>query len=114
MNASPPASGADTPRIIYILYLAGLIIGLTALIGLVMAYVNRGDAPDWVASHYRFQIRTFWIGLLYALVGIATSFVVIGFVILLFAVVWWIVRCAKGLQSLSRGEPYKDETTWLW
>jgi len=26
----------------------------------------------------------------------------------------WIVRCAKGLQRQSRGEPYANPATWLW
>src|SRR5258708_39589824 len=54
---------AATANIVYILYLVGLIVPMTPIVGLIMAYVNYGDAPEWVQSHYRFQIRTFWIGL---------------------------------------------------
>ena len=32
----------------------------------------------------------------------------------LFTLVWWIVRCAKGLQRQSRGEAYENPATWLW
>src|SRR5438477_11416343 len=49
---------ADTAKIVYILYLVSLIFGLTSIVGVIMAYVNRADAPGWVRSHYRFQIRT--------------------------------------------------------
>ena len=87
---------------------------MTSIIGVVMAYVNRPDAPEWVATHYRFQIRTFWIGLLYALVSLVTAFVIIGIFFGIFTFVWWIVRCAKGLKSLSEGVPYEKPATWLW
>ena len=46
-------------KIIYILYLAGFIVGITPLIGIVMAYMNRGEGSDWIQSHYQWQIRTF-------------------------------------------------------
>ena len=46
-------------KIIYILSLAGFIVGITPLIGIVMAYMNRGEGPDWIKSHYQWQIRTF-------------------------------------------------------
>lgn len=51
------------PMAVYILYLVGFLAGITALVGLVLAYVNRSDASAWLQSHYTFQIRTFWIGL---------------------------------------------------
>ena len=28
--------------------------------------------------------------------------------------VWYVVRCAKGLQYLGRGQPYPNAATWLW
>ena len=108
-----PAEG-DTAKLIYILYLASLIVGITAIVGVIMAYVNRGGSPEWVQTHYRLQIRTFWIGVLYGFISLITTFIVIGFLFALFTLVWWIVRCAKGLQRQSRGEPYDNPATWLW
>jgi uncharacterized membrane protein len=108
-----PAEG-DTAKLVYILYLASLIVGITAIIGVIIAYVNRGEAPAWVETHYRFQIRTFWIGVLYGVISVITMFILIGFLFALFVLVWWIVRCAKGLQRQSRGEPYDNPATWLW
>ena len=105
---------ANSARLIYILYLVGLIIGVTMLIGLVMAYVYRGGAPAWLASHYRFQIRTFWIGLLYSVIGIVSSVLFIGWLILLFVLVWLIVRCVRGLKYLAAGEAYPTVEAWLW
>ena len=43
-----PAAAADrgeTAKIIYILYLAGLVVFVTNLVGVIMAYVNRNQAP---------------------------------------------------------------------
>jgi uncharacterized membrane protein len=111
--AGNPAEG-DTAKLIYILYLASLIVGITGIVGVIMAYVNRGGSPAWVETHYRFQIRTFWIGLLYGLISLITAFILIGFLFALFTLVGWIVRCAKGLQRLGRGEPYQNAATWLW
>jgi uncharacterized membrane protein len=112
--APPPKATDSTPKLIYILYLASLVLGITSLVGVIMAYVNVGDAPEPARSHYRYQIRTFWIGLLYAVVGGLLTLIVIGFVVLLFLAVWLIVRCVKGLKYLDRGQPVPNPGTWLW
>lgn len=114
LAARGDSAEGETAKIIYILYLVSLVLGVTSIVGLVMAYVNRAGAPDWVQTHYRFQIRTFWIGLLYALISALTFIVVIGVLFAIFAFVWWIVRCVKGLQRIERGEPYGNAATWLW
>ena len=106
-------SGGNT-KVVYILYLGGILIGLLALIGVIIAYVSRNDSGGWVNDHYRFQIRTFWIGLLYMAVSGAATVIVIGWLLLLATLVWWIVRCVKGLQCMSRSEPYPNIETWLW
>jgi uncharacterized membrane protein len=112
--APPPKATDSTPKLIYILYLASLVLGITSLVGVIMAYVNVGDAPERAGTHYRYQIRTFWIGLLYAVVGGLLTLIVIGFVVLLFLAVWLIVRCVKGLKYLDRGQPVPNPGTWLW
>lgn len=99
-------------RIIYILYLVSLVVGVTALIGVVMAYVYRGEASPWLQDHYRWQIRTFWIGLMYTVLGAILSGIGIGFLVLLFALVWFIVRCVKGLQRLERRQPPANPASW--
>lgn len=113
IRGSDPAE-AQTAKIIYVLYLVGLVIGITTLVGVVLAYVYRRDAPAWVQTHYQLQIRSFWIGVLYAIVSGLLMFVFIGYLVALFLVVWWIVRCAKGLKTSTNGLPYDNPTTWLW
>ena len=108
------SSEANLVNIVYILYLASLIFGITAVIAVVMAYVNERDAPDWLWSHYNFQIRTFWIGLVYLVIGVATAYIVVGIFVILFWVIWLIVRCARGMKYLARGEPHPDPMSWLF
>lgn len=105
---------AGTAQIIYILYLVSLAVGVTAVIGVIMAYVYRSDAPDWVAAHHRYQIRTFWIGLLYGVLSVATAIIIVGLLFGVFTFVWWIVRCIKGLKWISQGVPPAQPATWLW
>ncbi len=101
-------------QLIYILYLVSLLVGVTAIVGVVMAYIAKAEAPDWLKSHYSFMIRTFWIGLLYCVVGGVLSLVVIGFFILLFALIWWIVRCVQGLDYLGKGQPIPKPESWMF
>jgi uncharacterized membrane protein len=112
---APPAAQSDsTAKIVYILYLVALVSGVTALIGVIMAYVNVGEAPEPLQTHYRFQIRTFWIALLYCIVSGLLTIVAIGALLFVLVAVWYVVRCAKGLQYLGRGQPYPNAATWLW
>ena len=84
------------------------------LIGVIMAYVNRGDAPDWLKSHYQFQIRTFWIGLLFMVLGSVLLVVVVGYFVWLFWLIWLIVRCVVGLKQLGKGEAVNNPTSWMF
>lgn len=107
-------STEGTAKIVYILYLVGIIFGIAGIVGVVMAYINRSDAPEWLRSHYQFQIRTFWIGVLYILIGVILAFVIIGYLVLLFWVVWLIVRCVKGMKSLDQKEAHPNPTGWMF
>lgn len=111
---SGKSNSEGTAKIVYILYLVSLLIGFTSIIGVIMAYANKNDAPDWLQTHYQFQIRTFWIGLLYAVVGLLLTIVLIGILILIFVTVWMIVRCVKGMKYLDQKEAHPDPTGWLF
>jgi len=107
-----------TAQIVYILYLVELVIGVTGIIGVVIAYLNRNDAPDWLKTHYQFQIRTFWIGLLYLFIGVLLTgtviLAIIGIPVLFFWVLWQVIRCVKGLRYLQRNEAHPNPTGWLF
>jgi len=101
-------------NLIYILYLVGCVAGITALVGVVMAYMAKDEAPDWLKSHYHNQINIFWKGLLYMVAGAVLSVILIGFLIWLAAFIWYIVRVVKGMQTLAKGEAYPDPSSWTF
>lgn len=100
-------------QVIYILYLVGFVIGISALVGIIIAHINRGKSEAWIETHYTWAIRTFWIGLLYGLISLILSVVLIGFVLMIAVAVWIIVRCVIGLQQVSRNEPIKNPESWV-
>lgn len=102
------------PMIVYALYLASLVAGITAIIGLIIAYVNSSDPDERLRTHYRFQIRTFWIGLMYMIGGTITIPIMIGWLILIWAVFWFIIRCVKGMVALNEGRAHPDPGSWLF
>ncbi len=113
--AQGPPQGKDpvTPaRIVYFLYLAGILIHLLGVIGVITAYVYRGDASPWLQTHYRYQIRTFWMGLLYLVAGLFLSAFLVGYLVFLWWLIWLTVRCVKGLKALGRHAPVPDPETW--
>jgi uncharacterized membrane protein len=122
-NSGPNSAPRQTDRwlepgqtnvlVIYILYLASLVIGVTGLVGIVLAYINRGKAGGFVESHYTFLIRTFWIGLLYAAISVVLMMLAIGFLLMFAVAVWFIARCILGIQALQRGEPVRNPQSWL-
>jgi len=99
---------------IYVLYLVSIVAGITSIIGVIMAYVFKGEAPTWLQEHYRYQIRTFWIGLLYSLISLIMTMAVIGYLMFLAVFVWYIVRCVKGLKHLNEKRGIENAGTWLF
>ena len=107
------------PAVVYGLYLLGLVNGLTILVGLVIAHMNRDTAGPVMRSHYTFLIRTFWIGLavflgLGVLIGISAvlSVVLIGIpflllfgLLLLLVSIWFTVKSVLGLLALLNDRP---------
>ena len=108
------AAGANNANLVYILYLAGFLLAITPIIGLVMAYVNRDKAEPWLQTHYTFQIRTFWIGVLYSVIGGLLCLILIGFAVLLLVTIWYIVRCVQGMSALSNGQPVANPQSWMF
>lgn len=96
----------------YVMLLASLLFMVTGIIAVVIAYIYRDDAPAWLRSHYRLQIRTFWISILFVTVGMLLLFILIGYVVLLLWLVWFLVRCIRGIRYLNMRRPYPNPESW--
>jgi uncharacterized membrane protein len=109
---TPVVSNYGLVLTVYILYLVGFLTGITVFVGLIIAYLQRDQTDRVSQSHFQFQIWTFWIGVLYLLVGFLTTFFGVGFLILLWWAVWTVIRCVKGLLALNMGQPIRSPNSW--
>lgn len=91
---------------VYALQAIGLFTMITFVVGVIINYVKRDEAQaTWVGSHFRWQIRTFWFGLLWAALGILTFILVIGYLILIADMFWVMYRVIKGWLYLVDRKP---------
>lgn len=110
----PIASDSMLAVVVYLLYGAGYFTGFSALIGVIIAHVKVMDADPVLQSHYRFQIRTFWIGLLYLVIGVPLCAVLIGIPILAWWFIWSLIRIVKGSLLVIEHKPIADPKSWLF
>jgi uncharacterized membrane protein len=99
---------------VYILYLVAYFTGITALIGVIIAHVKVADASPLEKTHYQFQIRTFWIGLVYVIIGGILTLVVVGIAVLFWYFVWSLVRNVKGIVALNDNKPIQNPKSWMF
>ena len=101
------ASLRQLTLILYILYASCWILGgLPAIVAIVINYIKREDAAGTLyESHFAWQIRSFWWGLAWAVVGTLTAIIGIGFLILGALVIWLIYRMVKGLLFWNDHKP---------
>ena len=101
------ASLRQLTLVLYILYASCWILGgLPAIVAIVINYIKREDvAGTLYESHFAWQIRTFWWGLAWAVVGTITAIIGIGFLILGALVIWLIYRMVKGLLFWNDHKP---------
>jgi uncharacterized membrane protein len=92
--------------VVYALQALSFLWGITAIVGVIINYVKRDDVRGTVyESHFDWQIRTFWWGLLWAIVGLLLAIFLVGFAIMFAAWIWAIYRVVKGWLKLSEGKP---------
>jgi uncharacterized membrane protein len=99
---------------VYVLYILGFFTGITALVGVIIASVKTSSTKGLMQSHFRFQVYTFWIGLLYFVAGSILLFFYVGAAIWLWWTVWTLIRVIKGLILLNDGKPIAAPTSWLF
>lgn len=92
----------------YVLAFVALTSGITLLIAAVLAYVRKEQASPWLKSHFEYQIATFWYALAFTVVGVLTSIILIGFLILFVGWVWLLIRAAVGIIRLIDGRGHDN------
>ena len=123
-----PGSLVRLTHIVYALHAFGLAIGAfgaasvlgsflfgwPSIIAVIINYVKRSDVKGtWLESHFRWQIRTFWFALIWALlvaaVSIPLSVILVGigtWVVGMFSLgIWAIYRVARGWLRLNSHQP---------
>jgi uncharacterized membrane protein len=85
------------------LFFVGLIF--TPIIGIIINYIKDEDVQGTLLeSHFLWQKRTFWYGLLWFVLG-SLVFFIIGWVVIFVASIWYFYRIAKGWIYLVDGKP---------
>jgi uncharacterized membrane protein len=121
-----PQSLVDWTQIIYGLHALSIVIGIVgtatvvgafllgwpSIIAVILNYVKRGEARGtWLDSHFRWQIRTFWFGLLWVvlcglfIVGTFFVGVIVAWIPLGIVTIWFIYRIVRGWLALRDGRP---------
>ena len=124
--AEPDPSLVTLTHVIYALHGVSLLVGIVgaatvvgafllgwpSLIAVILNYVKRSEARGtWLDSHFRWQIRTFWYGLLWVSLCIVFIVITLGVGILIAWVplgivgLWFIYRIARGWLALVDRRP---------
>ena len=123
-NVEPMPSVLSVAHLVYALHTLAIVVGivgaatvigsfvgsLPSIVAVIFNYVKRGDARGtWIASHYRWQIRTFWFTLLWALIGWVLVITIIGMVVgvpvLIALTLWLMYRIGRGWLRLRDRRP---------
>ena len=92
--------------------IGAFLTGWPSIIAVIVNYVKRSEVRGtWLESHFRWQIRTFWFGLLW--VALCTLFVIftlgigilIAWIPLGIVAIWFIYRIVRGWMALNGGKP---------
>ncbi|WGF89044.1 GYF domain-containing protein [Marinivivus vitaminiproducens] len=113
--ARRPVSDPAFAHAVYGLYALGGILPIlplvAAIVGVMIAYVRKDTAIGMeLESHYDWQIRTFWWGLVFFLLSFITTPVLIGIPAMAVTWIWFTYRVIKGWVRLMKREPIDDPT----
>ena len=92
--------------------IGAFLIGWPSIIAVILNYVKRDEARGtWLESHFRWQIRTFWFGLLWVMICVFFVIMTLGIGILIawlplgFITIWFIYRIVRGWIALTARRP---------
>jgi uncharacterized membrane protein len=125
---APSPSLISTTLIIYGLYGLAAVLALAAhgfppiaplggiagILAIIMAHVKRSEAAGtWLASHYRWLIRTFWFSVLWGVIGgiiFVLLFIIIVGIVIAYAIwiattLWVLYRLIKGYLLFKDSQP---------
>lgn len=98
-------------QIVYICQALSFFLGLTAIVGVVLNYLRREEVKgSWLESHFTWQMRTFWFGLLFGVIGIILAVVFVGVLIVFATYIWIVYRVVKGWLLLNENKPIENST----
>jgi uncharacterized membrane protein len=106
LHAWSVLAGLLTPALVVTMF----VTGWPSLIAVVLNYVKRSDARGTpLESHFRWQIRTFWIALPLLLLGgvlwLTLFLIPVAFLVLGLTGLWIVYRIARGWIALAQGKP---------
>jgi uncharacterized membrane protein len=103
------ASLRQITLVVYILQALSFFMGITAVVGIVINYVKKEDAAGTLyESHFDWQIRTFWWGLVWSVLGVILILALgLGFIVLFVAWIWAIYRVVKGWLKWNDQQPVR-------
>jgi uncharacterized membrane protein len=106
-TAEQPASLKTLTMVVYALQVLSVFVGITAIVGVIINYVKRDDAAGTLyASHFDWQIRTFWWGLVWSAIGFVLLFAFgLGLLVWFVAGIWALYRVIKGFLKLNDNQP---------
>jgi uncharacterized membrane protein len=88
-------------HVVYGLQFVGLFTFVGFIFGIILNYIKVSDVRGtWLESHFRWQIRTFWFGILWSILGGVLVIFLVGYAILLINYIWMIYRVMKGWMYL--------------
>jgi uncharacterized membrane protein len=92
--------------------IGAFLVGWPSIIAVILNYLKRSEVRGtWLESHFRWQIRTFWFGLLWVslcilfVVGTLGIGILIAWLPLAFITVWFIYRIVRGWLALNDRRP---------
>jgi uncharacterized membrane protein len=98
-----------TLLVCYALHGASIITGLSGIAGVIVNHIKINDTTnEFIRSHHRWLIKTFWITLVVGFVSALLTIILIGFLGLLAIGIWWIYRIVRGALWFSERRPMPD------